>query len=140
MKESLFEVGEYQAWALSYGGHFEGLSHLKGLLTLHLSNLCLFPNFRVYLFLSLFLWLSSFCFSDLRTIWSLLNFYLPHRLIIIYVICTRGLKVHLSTKVNAVILEFSGKEMITRQYTSHALATCNHAYHHQISQMNLSPS
>ena len=123
MKESLFEVGEYQAWALSYGGHFEGLSHLKGLLTLHLSNLCLFPNFRVYLFLSLFLWLSSFCFSDLRTIWSLLNFYLPHRLIIIYVICTRGLKVRLSTKVNVGILEYFGKEAAIGEYMSYALTT-----------------
>ena len=126
MKESLSKVGEYEARALSYGGHFEGLSHPKVYSTLHMSNLYLFSNFRVYLFLSLSLWLSSFCFSDPRTI----KFRLSHRLIIICVICTRGLKVHRSTKVNVGILEYFGNEVAIREYMSYALTTCNHMHHH----------
>ena len=104
--------------------------------TLYLSNLYLILNSRVYLSLSL----CFLCFYDPRTIWSLLKFHSSHKLIIICVIYIRGLKVRLSTKINAGILEFSRKEMTIGEYTSHVLATCNHVYHHQISQMNLSPS
>ena len=61
-------------------------------------------------------------------------------MIIICVICTRGLEICLSIKVNVSILEYSGKEVAIAEYTSHALATCNHVHHHQISQMDPSPN
>ena len=66
----------------------------------------------------------------LRTIWSLLKFHPPHGMIITCIICTRGHKVHLSSKVNVSILEYSGKEVDIGEYLSHDLATCNHVYHH----------
>ena len=53
MKEYMSEVREYQARALYVDGHFEGLVHSEGLLYLHLPNLCLLLNSRVYLSLCL---------------------------------------------------------------------------------------
>ena len=40
---------------------------------------------------------------------------------------------NISTKVSAGILEYSGKEAAIEEYSSDALATCNHVHHHQIS-------
>ena len=51
-----------------------------------------------------------------------------------------GLKNCLSTQVNTDILEYSSKEVAIVEYTSCALATCNHVHDHQISQMDLSSS
>ena len=49
-----------------------------------------------------------------------------------------GLKVRLSAQVNVDILEYSGKEVVIRDYTSRTLATCDHVHHHQIPQMDSS--
>ena len=84
--------------------------------------------------------LCSLCFFNPRIVWSLLKFHLPHELIIICVIDTRGLKIHLSTKVNVRIFEDSRKEATIGEYMSHALATSNYVHHYQVSQMNLSHS
>ena len=70
--------------------------------TLHIPNLCLLLNSRVYLSLCL----SSLYFSDPRTIWSLLKFHPTHRLIIICVIDTRNLKVCLFSQVYVGLLKY----------------------------------
>ena len=102
MKEYMSEVREYQARALYVDGHFEGLVHPEGLLHLHLPNLCLLLNSRVYLSLCL----SSLYFFYPRTIWSLLKFHPTHRLIIICVIDTRNLKVYLFSQVYVGLLKY----------------------------------
>ena len=74
-------------------------------------------------------WLCSLCFSDPKTIWSLLKFHSPHGLIIICIICIGILKVRLFAKVNASILEYLGNEATIGEHSSGALATCNHMHH-----------
>ena len=116
MKEYMSEVREYQARALYVDGHFEGLVHSEGLLYLHLPNLCLLLNSRVYLSLCLASSSTPGCtypyvhplstFFYPRTIWSLLKFHPTHRLIIICVIDTRNLKVCLFSQVYVGLLKY----------------------------------
>ena len=121
-----------------------GLSLLKSILrvysTLHLSYLDLLLYSKICLSLSPSLCRWSLYSCNPRTIGGLLKFHPPHRRIIIRIISTGCLKVCLSTQVNTNILEQSGEEATIREYACRALATWDHVHHHQVRQVDPSPS
>ena len=108
--------------------------------TLHISNLYLLLNSRMCMSLSPGLCCCSLCFPYPRTIWGLLKFHPSHGLIIICIISVGGLKVYLLTQVNVDILEHSRKEATIGEYMSGALTTWDHVHHHQVPQVDPSPS
>ena len=91
--------------------------------TLHLSYLGLLLYSGMCLFLSPSLCKRSLYSPNLRTIEGLLKFHPPHQQIIIRIISTRGLKVCLSSQVNANILEHFGEEEAIREYMCCVLTT-----------------
>ena len=120
------------------------LSLLKATLrvyfTLHPSYLGLLLYSKMCQSLSPSLCKWSLCSHNPRTIGGLLKFHPPHRKIIIRIISTKSLKVYLSAQVNVDILEHSSEEVAIKDYACCALATWDHVHHHQIPQVDPSPS
>ena len=113
---------------------------LKVYFILNFSYLDLFLNSEMCLSLSSGLCRCSLYSHYTRTIWGLLKFHHLHRLIIICIISAKGLKICLFAQVNADILEHSGEEVTIEENASHALATLDHVHHHQVPQVDPSPS